>query len=80
MNVLFIITGIGFLGYGFYTIIDDKHNERMREIWRRNETGLDRKVFPGKQGEFISRYLAGARFVALGVLLLVFAFIDTFSR
>jgi hypothetical protein len=78
MNVWFLIIGTACLGFGLFTVIDDKHNERMQGIWRRNETALDKKIFPGRQGEFISRYLAGGTFIAIGALFILFAYIDSF--
>jgi hypothetical protein len=76
MYIWFTAIGLVSLGYGLFTLLNDKHNERMRKVWRRNETTLDRKIFPGRQGEFISRYLTGATFAAVGILFLVFALLE----
>jgi hypothetical protein len=62
------------LAYGVLVFFSDSYVEKLRKVWSRNETSLDRRLFPGQRGYFISRYVSSVGFIGIGIVLLSLAY------
>lgn len=72
MTFIFLALGIGSLGLGLLLLVSSRFVSYLeRTVWRRNETELERKMFPGEHGYFVSRYLAGVRLVIAGIAFII---------
>jgi len=72
MQFIVLFFGISCIILSLSMLLSSKVVSFMADnFWKENDSELERKMFPGKYGYFVRRYLSSVAMLAMGVFLLV---------